>query len=187
MSELNIPQPHGLRLVEENRITPELDSAIRSLLCVCFPGHASVFNGSRHWHGSVPAFSLVHEHNANVLGHVAVVIRRIQAGTVAVDVAGIQNLVVHPQLRRASLGRSLMKGAMHEARARHVPFGLLFCAPAFEKFYASLQWTKMDAKVFMKNDTGQLTPIPGKNICMVNHLSEINFPAGDINLMGADW
>ncbi|MCC8179705.1 MAG: hypothetical protein LIP23_02160, partial [Planctomycetes bacterium] len=45
--------------MEENRIEPEFDAAIRDGLCRVFPDDAAHFFLHRAWHGSAPSFSVV--------------------------------------------------------------------------------------------------------------------------------
>jgi predicted N-acetyltransferase YhbS len=176
-----------LSLVEESQMPEALDMAIRELLTVCFPDDAGVFSQSRHWHGSAPAYSLVHLDGNQVLGHVGVVMRTIMASDRRVQVAGIQNLAVRPNWRAKGLGPALMIEAMNQAKQRAIGHGLLFCVPRLEPFYGALGWSTVSDPAVMLNEQGRLVPIPGKNICMVKCLAKAPFPSGIINLQGADW
>jgi predicted N-acetyltransferase YhbS len=146
-----------------------------------------IFSKTRHWHGSAPAYSLVHQRNRQALGHVGIVVRTVMAGGTPVKVAGIQNLAVRPNRRGTGLGAKLIAAAMDEARRRGISQGLLFCAPTLEKFYKALGWATVPASVIMLDEQGRRVPIPGKNICMVKPLSVTPFPPGVIDLHGADW
>src|SRR5687768_6473624 len=95
----NVTRTFALVVVEESLMPPTLDAAIRRLLCTCFPADETVFSNTRHWHGSAPAYSLVHVQSDHVYGHVGVVVRTIRCGNRDVIVAGIQNLALHPTLR----------------------------------------------------------------------------------------
>ena len=80
-----------------------------------------------------------------------------------------------------------MNAAMQEARRREIPFGLLFCLPALEKFYAALDWRTIERVVTMRDATGRTVPLTAKNICMVLPLAENTLPPGPIELCGRDW
>ena len=180
--------PFSLKLIEEKDMSPAMDQAIRDLLCVCFPPDVAAFSKTRHWHGSAPAYSLVQEeNNSRVVGHVGVVVREIRCGSAPLIIAGIQNLAVLPEWRRCGLGPKLMLDSMDAARRRGIPFGLLFCVPALEKFYQSVGWFTVHATAKMVDERGLYQPIPGKNICMAIRLASAPFPPGDIDLQGADW
>ncbi len=175
-----------LTLIDERDISTEADAAIKALLCGCFPPDAAAFSISRHWHGTAPAYSLAHWKENRVVGHVGVVIREVRCGDTPALIAGIQNLAVAQELRGRGLAQQLMIEAMAEAAGRGVPFGLLFCVPRLEHFYASLGWQRTDVSVTMI-EYGKEVPIPGKNITMFKELGGKPFPGGDINLRGMDW
>jgi GNAT superfamily N-acetyltransferase len=177
-----------LETISELELTSELDAAIRDLLCRCFPPDVSIFSKSRHWHGSAPAYSVVdRSDDGRLKGHMAVVVRRIKAGARPALVAGIQNMAVSPEWRGQGVGDALMHAVMDEARRRGIPFGLLFCVPQLEKFYASLGWRRIDVDARMDFEGREAIPIPGKNIVMVRELAETPFPPGDLHLQGPDW
>ncbi len=180
------PQP-ALELFEESAVDPALDAAIRALLCACFPSDAPVFSASRHWHGTAPAYSLVHRVDGRVLGHVGIVLRTVACGGRPAGIAGIQNLAVLPEARKSGLSRRLMTESMAEAARRGVRWGLLFCVPGLERFYASLGWKTLDVSVTMADGRGGTEPIPGKNIAMALPLAGEPFPSGNIDLQGRDW
>ncbi len=180
-------QTSRLELIEESDMPPEIDAAVRRLLSKCFPPDAEDFLQSRYWHGSVPAYTLIYRHGEEVVGQVGVVLRTIQCGGVSVDIAGIQSLAVSPQTQGAMLAWALMKRSMKEARKRAVPFGLLFCVPSLERFYAAMKCEHIDVNTTMRDEQGRAVPIPGKNVAMVLKLAGRPFPQGDIDLQGADW
>lgn len=91
------------------------------------------------------------------------------------------------EVRKRRLGCQLMMEAMDEALRRGIHYGLLFCGPDLECFYASLGWIKTSEKVIMTDEHGRSVPIPAKNITMFKELAEENFPGGDISLQGRDW
>lgn len=176
-----------LDIVNESDMTPELDTAIRECLCVCFPDDAAVFSRSRAWHGTAPEYTLLYRDGGQVVGHVGVIVREVRVGAELVRVAGIQNMAIRPQGRKSGLGAALMTTAMDEAARRGVPFGILFCVPELERYYARYHWIRRDVDVRMNFDGQRDIPIPGKNICMVKRLADRPFPEGGIHLQGADW
>jgi predicted N-acetyltransferase YhbS len=178
---------YQLEIVLEEAVSPELDVAIRALLCECFPPDVPLFRQCRWWHGCMPEYSLVCRQDQYVLGHVGIVRRTITCGGKPVDVAGIQSLAVSSALRGSGLSRQLMGRSMVEAKRRGILFGLLFCLPTLERLYASLGWERRNTTVTMLDEAGLDVPLPGKNIMMVLNLTSEAFPQGDIHLQGRDW
>jgi hypothetical protein len=95
-----------LRVIDEDQIDPELDKAIRRLLCECFPADTEAFSNRRAWNDVRPAFSVFGRYGDRVVGQVGIVQRRIACGGMSVCVAGIQSLAVVPDIRRCD-GRAL--------------------------------------------------------------------------------
>jgi predicted N-acetyltransferase YhbS len=176
-----------LEVIDESLMPLALDSAIRELLCTCFPADKNVFQITRHWHGSAPAFSILHQQGDQVCGHIGVVVRTVRVDSREVIVAGVQNFAVHPAFRGSGLGSKLMNEAMAEARRRGIGFGLLFCLPALEKYYCSMGWFTVGEPATMADERGNVVPTPEKNICMATRLTPAPFPPGRINLQGRDW
>lgn len=183
----SITNDFPFEVLEEALMPPPLDAAIRDLLCTCFPADENVFRVTRHWHGSAPAYSLVHRQGAEVYGHVGVVARTIRCGSHHVTVAGVQNVAVHPAFRGRGLGPKLMSGAMEEARRRGIDFGLLFCVPALERYYKSIGWHSVSEPATMMDEHGFRVLTSEKNICMTFPLKGVSLPRGNIDLQGRDW
>jgi hypothetical protein len=80
-----------------------------------------------------------------------------------------------------------MARAMEEAKQRGVPFGLLFCVPELENFYARQGWERLDRPITMLDAEGRRVPIPSKNIAMILRLGDKPLPPGEIDLQGRDW
>ncbi len=170
---------NNLKIHKFNEPLPEnVDSAVRDLLCECFPSDREVFSHTRYWHGSAPVYSLVYREHNRVAGYVGIVVRKIKVDNVFVTIAGIQSLAVSGKLRGKGVGRQLMIEAINEAVKRDIYYGLLFCVPELERFYASLGWIKTSEKVMMAD---------ARNITMFKELAEEKFPNGDIDLQGRDW
>lgn len=180
-------RPSPINVVDEARMPPATDAAIRRLLCDCFPADVAVFSRTRHWHGCAPLFSVVLGAGDRVVGHVGVIARTVQWGGGQVPVAGVQNVAVHPDLRGRGCGALLMSHAMAEAAHRGIPFGLLFCLPRLEKFYGALGWVTVADPVVMADANGHGVPSSDQSICMVLPLSAAAPPRGLIDLQGRDW
>jgi predicted N-acetyltransferase YhbS len=186
MPTSRLPVP-SLHIVDENRVGPELDAAVRLLLCDCFPADAETFAARRAWNDVLPLFSVLAWQDEIPVGQVSIVDRSITCSGEAVRVAGVQSLAVAPALRGSGLSQRLMNAAMQEARRREIPFGLLFCLPGLENFYARLGWLRTDRIITMLDAAGSTVPLTAKNICMELPLGEEQFPLGPIDLGGRDW
>jgi len=175
-------------IVNENEISGELDCAIKKALCICFPDDAEFFSGSRAWHGTAPAWSVIMKDNSTVAAHVGIVDRTVKTGKHLLRVAGIQNVFIQPEYRGRGLCEKLMNAAMDEALRRGFDAGLLYCVPRLEKVYAKCGWTLLPGKEIIRiNEKGEHVPLPAKNITMYFPLKIKDFPDGDINLQGNDW
>ena len=177
-----------LKIVPEEQMTPKLDQAIRRGLVICFPEDAEVFSQTRAWHGSAPVWTVVLEHEGEVIAHVGVVERVIRVGARELRVAGVQSVFVLPEFRRRGLTTSLLEKAMQEAEARDLDLGLLFCLPELERVYVRSGWISLGRRPAVRADeTGAEVPLPEKNICMFYPLRQLSFPQGPIHLQGNDW
>jgi len=176
-----------VQIVAEDDVGPELDAAIRRLLCACFPPDVEAFSARRAWNGVCPAFSVLGRNGDKVMGQVGIIARRITCGGVPVRVAGIQSLAVAPDWRRSGLSQRLMTTAMEEAWRQGIRSGLLFCVPELEAFYARLGWRRIDRYVTMRDAAGQTVPLTAKNISMELALAGDPLPPGPIDLEGRDW
>jgi predicted N-acetyltransferase YhbS len=177
-----------IEVIEEAGLSPETDLALRQLLQRCFDAESNAFFAtSRHWHGSKPLYSVVGRVAGERCAHVGVVVRRVRCGPTQVTVAGIQNVCVLPSCRGMKLGPWVMEAAMREAVRRQVPFGLLFCVPELERYYAGMGWITTRAPAIMNLNGGPDEPIPGKNIGMYWTADGSALPEGPIHLQGPDW
>jgi predicted N-acetyltransferase YhbS len=176
-----------LQVIDEDHIDPELDTAVRRLLCECFPSDAEAFSAGRAWNEVRPAFSVLGRHGDKVVGQVGIIERWITCGGAPVRVAGIQSLAVAPDWRRSGLSQRLMTAAADEARRRGTRFGLLFCLPKLESFYARLAWRRIDRAVTMRDAAGRAVPLTAKNVTLELALGGDPLPPGAIDLEGRDW
>jgi GNAT superfamily N-acetyltransferase len=176
------------RIVEQFAVSPSQDEAIRAGLCTCFPPDREVFNRTRAWHGSHPAWSVLVEHEDSVVAHAGIVERNILVGLERVSVAGVQNVFVLAEFRGRGLFREVMSVALDEARRRGLEFGLLFCAPDIGRKYTRQGWQLLDKRSVTRIDEqGCPQPLPAKNVTMFYPLSGRSMPPGDLHLSGNDW
>ena len=178
---------HWLKVLEEDQISPEMDRAIRDLLCECFPADRDVFPYTRYWHDLAPEYTVVHGNGQEVLGHVAIAVRTIACGGRPIRVAGPQSVAVAVEQRGTGLSRRLMDEALAEAVRRRIPFGLLFCVRELESLYSSTGWQRTDQPITIRDEEGRSVPLPRKNIAMFMELGSDPFPRGPLDLQGRDW
>jgi predicted N-acetyltransferase YhbS len=176
-----------VEVVDEVAVSPQLDAALRRLLCECFPADAKAFSVRRAWNEVRPLYSVIGRHGDELVGQVGIVERLITCSGKPVRVGGIQSLAVAPQWRRSGTSKQLMIAAMDEARRRGIECGLLFCLPGLADFYSRLGWQMVDCAVTMRDAAGQTVPLTAKNIAMCLPLAEQSFPPGQIDLAGRDW
>lgn len=185
---LHDKQTHqGFILVEEAAVPAEADAAIREFLRTAFPRRAHIFTASRHWRGSVPAYTLLHRWEHSVVAHVGVVMRTIRAGTTPLNAAGLQNLAIAPVLRRTGLLQSMTRAALDEAARRNAQFGLLFCPPDQELFFTQRGWKRLRVGVVVTDEFGRPTPFRRHAIPLCISLAGDPLPPGDIDLQGPEW
>lgn len=176
----------AVRCVDEAEMTPEMDAAIREMLCECFPADVETFRRTRAWHGSAPEYSLVGCEGEQVVGHVGVVAREIMCDGVPVKIAGVQNVAVRPRRRGEGIAQRLLIEAMEEAARRGIPYGVLFCLPELERFYGSLGWERVETEVTMVEGGAEVV-IDKKNVTMVKDLNGVPLRPSQMHLLGADW
>ena len=177
----------SLEVLEEGQISPQIDRAIRDLLCECFPADSDVFPYTRYWHNLAPEYSVVCRDGQVVVGHVAIAVRTITCAGKPIQVAGPASVAVSAGQRGAGLSRRLMKAALAEAVRRRIPFGLLFCTPELAPLYSSMGWHHTDRPVAMRDEKGRSVPIPRKNVALFVELADESFPPGPLDLQGRDW
>ena len=173
-----------LEVWPEERISPELDAAIREMLGRDFTPY---FSTRRHYHDCVPAFTVIGRQDGTVLGQVGVVLRAVRCGDAVVQVAGIQSLCVAKSARGSRLAADMMKKAMAEAKRRGVPHGMLFCSERLSRFYARLGWLRLDVPVTLADEGGRPVPLPQHSVAMTLDLGGGCFPPGDVYLQGREW
>jgi GNAT superfamily N-acetyltransferase len=187
-----MPTKHNdisLLVIKEQDITPQLDRAIREMLVVCFPADREYYQRQSFWH-SPPVYRVIGKnHKGSIVAHTAIVERVVIVGPdlSKVRVAGIQSFCVLQDYRSMGFSNKMMSAAMDEGSRRGFGAGLLFCREQLEKVYGGMGWRKLDAAVYMTDDTEGKTLIPSRNITMFYPLNAKQLPAGDIDLAGTDW
>ena len=176
-----------IAIVEEASVSVALDAELRGFLMRAFPEGSTSFARTRYWHGSAPVYSVLAQHNGNVVAHAGVIVREIRVGRQAVCIFGIQNMGVLPEARGTGMGLRALEAAAREAKRRGIAFGVLFCVPELKRYYKRDHWKTREVTVTMDFDGRTNVPIQGKNVCMVKCLTEEEFPEGPIRLQGADW
>jgi predicted GNAT family N-acyltransferase len=191
-SKTQMPAKHNdisLFVIKEQDITPQLDMAIREMLVVCFPADREYYRRQSWWH-CVPAYRVLGKNDkGSIVAHTAVVERVVIVGPSLskVRVAGIQSFCLLQDYRGTNLSNKMMSVAMKEAGSRGFDAGLLFCRERLETVYGGMGFRKLDAAVYMADDTKGKTLIPAGNITMFYPLRAKQLPAGDIDLAGTDW
>lgn len=177
-----------MRIIDEKAMDVATDAAVKQGLCACFPGDVPVFSHTRAWHGSAPAYSVLIEDGQQVVAHVGVVDRVIEAGDERVRIAGVQNVFVRAEFRGRGLVDEVMRASMAEATNRGMDAGMLFCLPALEKVYARAGWRTLPPRtVWATRANGERYRLDEKNLLMFHPLAKEAFPAGTIDLNGDDW
>jgi GNAT superfamily N-acetyltransferase len=187
-----MPEKHNdvsLHVLDEQDISNRLDKSIRDLLVVCFPGDRDYYQRQSWWHS--PAVFRVIAQNAqdSIVAHTAVTDREIIVGRSSskVRAAGVQSFCLSEEYRGTGLSREMMSAAMKQAGEREFDCGLLFCRRPLEKVYGGMGFERIDAPVYMADQSKGRTLIPAGNIAMFYPLKAKSFPVGDIELNGPDW
>lgn len=174
-------------IIDEQRITPDLDASIRRGLVIAFPKDKEYYSQSRGWHGIYPLYSVCILRDGEAIAHAGVADRVIGVGVGTLRVAGVHNVYVLPEYRGCGLGESVMRESMAEARARGFDAGLLFCLPGLAKMYAAYGWERLPDRDITRTEDGIEKPLPGANLAMQFPIRLEHFPPGNIHLRGNDW
>jgi GNAT superfamily N-acetyltransferase len=175
-------------VMDEARMPPETDEAIRRSLCAAFPEkEAAFFAYSRAWHGSPPSYSVFLERDRRVVAHAGVVDRVVRIDGTPVRAAGVQNVFVLPESLGGGLSGLVMNAAMREARGRGFDVGMLFCVPQIRKVYSRVGWIDLGEREALRIRDEETLPCPGGNVAMFFPLRMPALPGGVIHLHGNDW
>ena len=175
-----------IEVIDESAVTPDLDTAIRRTLVVCFPHSAGVFGQSRCWRGNRPLWSIVARAGV-VAAHVAVIDRTIRVGEETVRVAGVGNVCALPEYRKTGLIDKVLASAAQETRRRGFDLGLLFCREPVKEVYFRNGWIEAAGRAFVRVENGIETEMPPENLRLYLPLRLSGLPAGRVHLQGDRW
>ena len=176
-----------LRIIDEPQIDPELDSAIKQNLALCYPDHRDIYSKTRVYDDNVPSYSVILQQGQTIIAHVAVMDRTISVGQIPLHIAGVANVSVLPQYRGKALSSQVVNASMEEAKKRAFDFGLLFTSQPVKKVYTRCGWQVAEDRKVIKTENGQTFEMPDTVIKMYYSLQNLPFPKGSINLQGKDW
>ena len=178
---------YTVRILNESDITPELDSAIKELLVVCFPHRTDDFSRCRWLNNNTPDFTTVVEHDGKVVANIATIERMITVGAAAIRVAGVGNVGVGPQHRGKGLCNMAIKTAMAEANRRGYDTGLLFCQKHVIDIYARNGWSEIPDMPITYLENNKPVQFTADRLKMFFPLNLSEFPQGPANLNGPRW
>ena len=176
-----------IRLVEDDRMDPELDAAIRRTLAECYPYHKAMFARTRHWRGHTAAYRVIAPNGALIAAHVAVVDRTTRVGEASVRVAGVAQVAALPAYRRTGLIDKVLARAVEEARQRGFDAGLLFCHEAVRGVYDRNGWIDITDRPCTRIEAGEEIIMPADNLRMTYPLAMTELPPGPIELGCDKW
>jgi len=176
------------KILKESDVSPELDAAIREILCICFPHEKQIFSRTRSWHGSQPSFVVLLQKAGVVIAHLAVIDRIIKVAEEPLRIAGIHGVCVLPEYRGRRLSAELLQAAMDKSDRLNFDLGLLFTGSDLIKHYASCGWKLLANKPIIRVDKkGTEITMPAQQTTMYYPLARPDFPPGPVHLQGNDW
>ncbi len=130
-------------------------------------------------------YHFITEEDGRPLSHVGVIKTTVNAGGREITVGGIGGVATRPEAQ----GRHLVHAAMqqvqeficHELGAE---FGMLFCLPRLEPFYARQGWQTIEDEVEFDQPAGKVV-WPYR--VMVRPCGERIWPAGRVEVGGLPW
>jgi hypothetical protein len=130
-------------------------------------------------------YHFVTEEGGRALSHVGVVKAAVSVGGRRLTVGGVGGVVTVPEAQ----GRRLVHAAMRQAdeficRELGADFGMLFCLPRLEPFYARQGWQALEDEVEIEQPDGKVV-WPYR--VMVKPCGERVWPAGRVEVEGLPW
>lgn len=130
-------------------------------------------------------YHFVAEEDGRPLSHVGVIKTTVSVGGRQLTVGGIGGVVTVPEAQ----GRQLVHAGMRQAAEficyeLGADFGMLFCLPRLEPFYARQGWQALDDEVEIDQPDGKIV-WPYR--VMVRPCGEREWPAGRVEVGGLPW
>lgn len=116
-----------IETIPEHALTAGTDTAIGALLEAAFGARAG-YRG-RSFHKMRHHVRVVGWQEGQVIGHAAVQLRAIRAGSAPLTIAAIGEVAVHPNHQGNGIGTALIQQAIETARGTVATFALLFGYP----------------------------------------------------------
>ncbi len=175
------------KVLLNDQITQEIDSAIRRTLIVTFPHEADHFAKSRTLYDNEPYITSVIMDGSVAAAHAAVIKRTVSVGNNLYKCAGIANVAVLPNYRGKKIGRHALKAALTDAAVKDFDFAMLFAKDSLRNYYAKCGFISIPQSTVTHFSKGKETVIPGSRVIMYFPLSIKDFPPGNIHLRGTRW
>ena len=130
-------------------------------------------------------YHFVTEEGGRPLSHVGVVKTTVSVGGRQLTVGGVGGVVTVPEAQ----GRHLVHAAMRQAdeficHELGAEFGMLFCLPRLEPFYARQGWRALEDEVEIDQPDGKII---WSYRVMVKPCGERVWPAGRVEVGGPPW
>jgi nodulation protein A len=175
-------------LTWEDDVTPDEHAELAALFSRCFPHSLTPFAGARSWSSGRPEVRLVGRDGADVVAHLGILRRFLQAGgragrsspadaTAPVGVArpvaehavlvGDVGLVAtDPAVQGRGTGAELMRRTAATLRELEMPFGFLTCGEQVAGFYARAGWVRVDNPTRMVRADGRVQVYGGVSMVL---------------------
>ena len=130
-------------------------------------------------------YNFITEEGGRPLSHVGVIKTMVSVGGRQLTVGGVGGVVTVPEAQ----GRHLVHAAMRQAaeficRELGADFGMLFCLPRLEPFYARQGWQTLEDEAEVEQPAGKIV-WPYR--VMVRPCGERVWPAGRVEVGGLPW
>ena len=179
-----------LRFAAEADLTGADHAALRGLLGAAFPELAATFAVASFW-GARPDHRLWLETAVGEpIAHLSLVRRTVDAGGVAVPVAGVGAVATRPDRRGRGLGRRLL-AELRGVLPGQVPaaFGFLACREELVGYYARAGWHRLAQPMrYVDPESGQQAVYDGPTMILPAEEPLERWPGrGTIDLGGLPW